>query len=129
MNIGFHVCGCGRYKGGIFRFQIWFPNNYPNKPPRLKCLTPVYHCNIDARGTVCLDVEDDLLRLKPSRETEVQELSSTRISAFCLVQALLSLLAAPVPEDGLVADASKLYVSDRQEYNRRAHEWTIKHAF
>ena len=65
-------------------------------------------------------------------------------------------LAAPVPEDGLVADASKLppawmctchacqcpiislnfahvrdarYVSDRQEYNRRAHEWTIKHAF
>ena len=53
-------------------------------------------------------MEDDLLRLKPSRETEalnggwlelnrslvevqaqfqVQELSSTRISAFCLVQA------------------------------------------
>eukprot|EP00439_Symbiodinium_sp_Y106_P080194 s3234_g18.t4 len=98
------------YKGGTFRFQIWFPTDYPTKPPRLKCLTPVYHCNIDAKGTVCLDLEDDLLRLKPSHETE--ELSSTRISALCLVQALLSLFAAPVPEDGLVAEASQLYIWD-----------------
>ncbi|CAE7268622.1 UBE2D2 [Symbiodinium sp. CCMP2456] len=115
------------YKGGTFRFQIWYPIDYPTKPPRLKCLTPVYHCNIDAKGTVCLDLADDLLRLKPSHDTE--ELSSTRISALCLVQALLSLFAAPVPEDGLVAEASKLYICDRQEYNRRAHEWTMKHAF
>eukprot|EP00439_Symbiodinium_sp_Y106_P080207 s3234_g18.t5 len=71
------------YKGGTFRFQIWFPTDYPTKPPRLKCLTPVYHCNIDAKGTVCLDLEDDLLRLKPSHETEelsISVLTLTKLS-------------------------------------------------
>eukprot|EP00434_Breviolum_minutum_P015468 symbB.v1.2.013626.t1/scaffold968.1/size148170/21 len=115
------------YKGGIFRFWLWFPVEYPQQTPKLKCLTPMYHCNIDNNGSVCLDMDQELMRLNVfSQDAEMP--TSTRSSAFCIVQALLSLFAAPVPENALVPDAGSLFLSNRQEYNRRAQEWTMRHA-
>ncbi|CAJ1346405.1 unnamed protein product, partial [Effrenium voratum] len=113
------------YKGGKFRFLLWFPLDFPHRTPRIKCLTPMYHCNIDQNGSVCLDLEHELLRLKLG---DTEGPSSTRSSAYCIVQALLSLLAAPVPEDGLVYEASRLLLCDPQEYNRKAQEWTLRYA-
>jgi len=42
------------YQNGIFRFLLSFPPNYPEKLPRVRCATPVYHCNIDQSGNVCM---------------------------------------------------------------------------
>eukprot|EP00913_Durusdinium_trenchii_P019792 g18605.t1 len=67
-----------------------FPVEYPEKAPRLKCLTPMYHCNIDRNGSVCLDMDHELLQLKVAGpDPEVEQ--SSRSSAYCIVQALLSL--------------------------------------
>ncbi|CAK9076966.1 unnamed protein product [Durusdinium trenchii] len=94
------------YRGGTFRFWLWFPVEYPEKAPRLKCLTPMYHCNIDRNGSVCLDMDHELLQLKVAGpDPEVEQ--SSRSSAYCIVQALLSLFAAPVPENALVPDAGR----------------------
>lgn len=115
------------YKGGTFRFWLWFPLEYPLQKPRLKCLTPMYHCNIDHNGSVGLDMDQELLHLNVlSQDTDAPP--STRNSAYCIVQALLSLFAAPVPENALVPDAGRLFLANRQEYNRKAQEWTIQYA-
>lgn len=34
------------YEGGIFELSIQFPVNYPFKPPTIKFMTKIYHCNI-----------------------------------------------------------------------------------
>lgn len=42
------------YYRGNFRFLFHFPHDYPTRPPRIRCITPMFHCNIDQNGTVCL---------------------------------------------------------------------------
>ena len=35
------------YKGGLFYLEINFPIDYPNNPPEIHFLTPIYHPNVD----------------------------------------------------------------------------------
>ena len=47
------------YAGGVFRFEIFLPIDYPMVPPMVHFLTKIYHPNIDRVGRVCLDVIKD----------------------------------------------------------------------
>jgi len=42
------------YQGGTFCFVLKFPADYPKHMPRIRCATPIFHCNIDQSGSVCL---------------------------------------------------------------------------
>lgn len=33
------------YEGGMWKAEMKFPPEYPNKPPTLKFVTPIYHPN------------------------------------------------------------------------------------
>ena len=46
------------YMGGIFKFVIEFPSNYPNERPSVVFITPIYHPLVDPKfNKLNLDVE------------------------------------------------------------------------
>ncbi len=50
------------YKNVTFELIVSIPDRYPFVPPSVTFKTPVYHPNIDRKGTICLD----LLKLPPA---------------------------------------------------------------
>ena len=41
------------YEGGVFSFYAEFPNNYPETPPTVCFVSPIYCCSIISIGRIC----------------------------------------------------------------------------
>ncbi len=102
------------YEGGLFLLGIAFPPNYPFKPPKVYFKTKIFHPNINAQGGICLDILKD-------QWSPALMLSKVLLS-------ISSLLTDANPKDPLVPEIARLYVENREEFNRTAREWTQKYA-
>lgn len=46
----------GIYKDGNFKFKIIINESYPHEPPKIHCISKIYHPNIDLEGNICLNI-------------------------------------------------------------------------
>ena len=102
------------YEGGVFFFDIEFPEDYPFKPPKFKFTTKIYHLNINTDGVI----NHPILRDEWS--------PGTIISAVLLYMQIL--LSNPFPENIGNLHALSLYEEDSEAYYATAIEWTYMYA-
>mmetsp|Transcript_24973 Transcript_24973/g.31167 ORF Transcript_24973/g.31167 Transcript_24973/m.31167 type:complete len:151 (-) Transcript_24973:138-590(-) len=79
-----------------------FLQDYPNKPPKVKFLTKMFHPNIYSDGSICLDIFK-------TTWSPVYDVSAVLTS-------IQSLLTDPNPNSPVNAIASKMFVKNYQEY-------------
>mmetsp|Transcript_70134 Transcript_70134/g.97536 ORF Transcript_70134/g.97536 Transcript_70134/m.97536 type:complete len:150 (+) Transcript_70134:124-573(+) len=102
------------YEGGVFKLELFLPQEYPMAPPKVRFLTKIYHPNIDKLGRICLDI----LKKKWSPALQIR-------TVLLSIQALLS---APNPDDPLANDVADHWKTNEPEAIETARQWTRSHA-
>ncbi|KAI9086046.1 Ubiquitin-conjugating enzyme E2 35 [Sarracenia purpurea var. burkii] len=102
------------YEGGVFKLELFLPEEYPMAAPKVRFLTKIYHPNIDKLGRICLDILKD--KWSPALQIRTVLLS---------IQALLS---APNPDDPLSENIAKHWKTSEAEAVETAKEWTRLYA-
>jgi ubiquitin-conjugating enzyme E2 N len=102
------------FVGGIFKLELFLPDDYPMAAPKVRFLTKIYHPNIDRLGRICLDILKD--KWSPALQIRTVLIS---------IQALLS---APNPDDPLAEDVAKHWRTNPDEAMEKAKQWTRQYA-
>jgi len=102
------------YEGGRWVLYFQFPDTYPFKPPEVRFVTPIYHCNVNNDGKLCLSILKD---------TWSPAITSSRI-----FQTITAMIREPDPNDALDAVKANVYRDNKETYNRLATEHKMAHA-
>uniref|UniRef100_A0A183CQ93 UBIQUITIN_CONJUGAT_2 domain-containing protein n=1 Tax=Globodera pallida TaxID=36090 RepID=A0A183CQ93_GLOPA len=79
------------YEGGTFVAQLDFPRSYPQRPPKMRFLSHIFHPNIYADGgEVCVSILDDAEDGRPSEAFLRWQPVHTVESIVISVQSLLA---------------------------------------
>lgn len=79
-----------------------FSEEYPNKAPKVKFLTKMFHPNIYNDGSICLDI--------------LQAMWSPVYDVSSILTSIQSLLTDPNVNSPANNEAAKMYVDNYQEY-------------
>jgi len=96
------------WEDGPFKLHVEFTEEYPNKAPTVKFLTKMFHPNIYADGSICLDI--------------LQNQWSPIYDISAILTSIQSLLCDPNPSSPANSEAARLYQENRREYERKVKE-------
>lgn len=96
------------WEGGVFSLRLTFSESYPEKPPRVRFTSEVFHPNVYADGTLCLDIIQD--RWSPCHNVN------------SILTSVQSLLTDPNCASPANPEAARLYTESRKDFNRRVRK-------
>eukprot|EP01087_Luapelamoeba_hula_P025338 TRINITY_DN9_c0_g1_i2.p1 TRINITY_DN9_c0_g1~~TRINITY_DN9_c0_g1_i2.p1 ORF type:complete len:155 (-),score=12.65 TRINITY_DN9_c0_g1_i2:52-516(-) len=88
--------------------KLEFTEEYPNKPPKVAFESKMFHPNVYADGSICLDI--------------LQNQWSPIYDIAAILTSIQSLLYDPNPNSPANSEAARLYQENKREYNRKVKE-------
>ncbi|KAG4305720.1 hypothetical protein PORY_000630 [Pneumocystis oryctolagi] len=98
------------WEGGMFKLVMFFPEEYPTKPPKCKFVPPLFHPNVYPSGTVCLSILNEEESWKPA------------ITIKQILLGIQDLLNDPNPNSPAQSEAYTLFKKDRAAYEKRIRQ-------
>ncbi|XP_031426697.2 uncharacterized protein LOC105895579 [Clupea harengus] len=98
------------YEEGVFELYCQFGEAYPVKPPLVRFITPVYHCNVNNVGRICHNIFDRNY--------------SANVTMREILNAVYGLLIAPEPDDPLDSVLAEEFMSSPSKYKEEAQKNT-----
>lgn len=96
------------FEDGTFKLTLEFTEEYPNKPPTVKFVSKMFHPNVYADGSICLDI--------------LQNRWSPTYDVAAILTSIQSLLDEPNPNSPANSLAAQLYQENRREYEKRVQQ-------
>eukprot|EP01026_Neomeris_dumetosa_P027829 TRINITY_DN2258_c0_g2_i1.p2 TRINITY_DN2258_c0_g2~~TRINITY_DN2258_c0_g2_i1.p2 ORF type:complete len:157 (-),score=12.57 TRINITY_DN2258_c0_g2_i1:560-1030(-) len=93
------------WEGGVFQLRLTFSESYPAKPPRVRFTSEMFHPNVYADGTICMDT--------------IQDQWSPCHNVCTLLTSIQSLLTDPNCSSPANPEAAQLFQNSIKDYNRR----------
>ncbi|XP_064838301.1 ubiquitin-conjugating enzyme E2 B-like isoform X2 [Oncorhynchus masou masou] len=93
------------FEDGTFKLVIEFSEEYPNKPPTVRFISKMFHPNVYADGSICLDI--------------LQNRWSPTYDVSSILTSIQSLLDEPNPNSPANSQAAQLYQENKREYEKR----------
>lgn len=102
------------YESGVFELFCQFGPDYPVKPPTVRFITSIYHCNINNVGRICHNIFDRGY--------------NAHVTMRDILNAVYGLLIAPEPRDPLDSILAEEYLTSPTTYDEEAKKHTEKSA-
>uniref|UniRef100_G1P562 Ubiquitin conjugating enzyme E2 A n=10 Tax=Yangochiroptera TaxID=30560 RepID=G1P562_MYOLU len=87
------------FEDGTFKLIIEFTEEYPNKPPTVRFVSKMFHPNVYADGSICLDI--------------LQNRWSPTYDVSSILTSIQSLLDEPNPNSPANSQAAQLYQENK----------------
>lgn len=105
--------------GGVFKLELYLPEEYPMDPPKVRFLTKIYHPNIDKLGRICLDILKGIVGsvcvsvcwLKLALILFLDKWSPA-LQIRTVLLSIQALMSAPNPDDPLANDVAEHWKTD-----------------
>ena len=92
-------------EGGVFQLRLTFSDRYPEKPPRVRFTSEMFHPNVYTDGTLCLDI--------------IQDAWSPCHNVASILTSIQSLLCDPNCSSPANQEAARMYSDTRKDFNRK----------
>jgi len=110
------------YEGGWFKAKLTFPPEYPQRPPKMKFVSKMWHPNISKDGDVCISILHE-----PGEDNWGYESAAERWkpvhSATSIIVSVISMISEGNDESPANVDAAVQWRRDYHgEYKRKVRE-------
>ena len=113
------------YEGGMFKAHLEFPKDYPQKPPKMRFISEMWHPNIHTNGQVCISIlhapGDDAYGYEKANERwlPVHTVETILIS-------VISMLSDPNDNSPANVEAAKQWRNDLPAFKKRVTQCVRK---